>query len=106
MGETIWILHMMAILSLFLMAKFGTYRRTSRTYLFHFFIFRFMYYRLLEVLIADKTKNFKGTILIGFNNDGRRYFLIAIPTGTPVPERKIWYVFSHDLFRFIGYCIR
>ncbi len=87
MGERFGFYTMMAILSLFLMAKFGL---TGGEAGLIYSIFYFSIYVLAFVggLIADKTKNFKGTILVGLILMAIGYFLIAIPTGTPVPADK------------------
>ena len=86
-GERFGFYTMMAILSLFLMAKFGL---TGGEAGLIYSIFYFSIYVLAFVggLIADKTKNFKGTILVGLILMAIGYFLIAIPTGTPVPADK------------------
>ena len=87
MGERFGFYTMMAILSLFLMAKFGL---TGGQAGLIYSIFYFSIYVLSFVggLIADRTKNFKGTILIGLIMMAVGYFLIAIPTGTPVPQNQ------------------
>jgi POT family proton-dependent oligopeptide transporter len=41
---------------------------------------------LVGGLIADKTRNYKGTIMIGIITMAVGYFLMAIPTPTPVPN--------------------
>ena len=84
MGERFGFYTMMAILSLFLMSKFGL---TGSTAGIIYSIFYFSIYVLAFVggLIADKTKNFKGTIFVGLILMAVGYFLIAIPTPTPVP---------------------
>jgi len=87
MGERFGFYTMMAILALFISAKFGL--SGGKTGLIYS-IFYFSIYALALVggIIADKTKNYKGTILVGLILMSVGYFLIAIPTGTPVPAES------------------
>jgi len=87
MGERFGFYTMMAILALFLSAKFGL---TGSQAGIIYSIFYFSIYVLAFVggIIADRTKNYKGTILVGLILMSLGYFLIAIPTGTPVPADK------------------
>jgi POT family proton-dependent oligopeptide transporter len=84
MGERFGFYTMMAILSLFLVSKFGLSGGKAGLI---YSIFYFSIYALAFVggLIADKTKNYKGTILVGLLLMALGYLLIAIPTPTPVP---------------------
>jgi POT family proton-dependent oligopeptide transporter len=84
MGERFGFYTMMAILSLFLMSKFGL-DGTKAGIIYSIFYFSIYVLAFIGGLIADKTKNFKGTILIGLILMAIGYFLIAIPTQTPVP---------------------
>jgi POT family proton-dependent oligopeptide transporter len=87
MGERFGFYTMMAILALFLSAKFGlTGGQAGIIYsIFYFSIYGFAF---LGGIIADRTKNYKGTILVGLILMSLGYLLIAIPTGTPVPANK------------------
>jgi len=87
MGERFGFYTMMAILALFLSAKFGlTGGQTGIIYsIFYFSIYVLAFF---GGMIADRTKNYKGTILVGLILMSLGYFLIAIPTGTPVPADK------------------
>lgn len=87
MGERFGFYTMMAILSLFLMAKFGL-SETNAGIIYSIFYFSIYVLAFIGGLIADKTKNFKGTILVGLILMALGYFIIAIPTGTPVPADK------------------
>jgi POT family proton-dependent oligopeptide transporter len=85
MGERFGFYIMMAILSLFLMSKFGL-EKTESTTIYSIFYALIYLLALAGGLIADKTKKYKQTILIGLVLMSIGYFLIAIPTPTPVPN--------------------
>ncbi|HNX07539.1 MAG TPA: peptide MFS transporter [Bacteroidales bacterium] len=87
MGERFGFYTMMAILVLFLQAKFGL-SGPNAGIIYSIFYFSIYILAFVGGLIADKTKNFKGTILIGLIMMAVGYFLIAIPTSTPVPENS------------------
>ena len=87
MGERFGFYTMMAILSLFLMAKFGL-SETHAGIIYSIFYFSIYVLSFVGGLIADRTRNFKGTILIGLVMMAFGYLIIAIPTGTPVPADK------------------
>jgi len=87
MGERFGFYTMMAILSLFLMSKFGL-SGSKAGLIYSIFYFSIYVLAFVGGLIADKTKNYKGTILVGLILMSVGYFLIAIPTGTPVPADK------------------
>ena len=87
MGERFGFYTMMAILSLFLMAKFGL-DETKAGIIYSIFYFSIYILAFFGGLIADKTRNYKGTILTGLVLMTIGYFLIAIPTPTPVPAGK------------------
>ena len=87
MGERFGFYTMMAILSLFLMAKFGL-SETNAGLIYSIFYFSIYVLAFVGGLIADKTKNFKGTILIGLILMAVGYLCISIPTSTPVPANK------------------
>jgi len=84
MGERFGFYTMMAILVLFLQAKFGL-SGPNAGIIYSIFYFSIYVLAFVGGLIADKTKNFKGTILVGLIMMAVGYFLIAIPTPTPVP---------------------
>ncbi|MDD2562843.1 MAG: peptide MFS transporter [Salinivirgaceae bacterium] len=85
MGERFGFYTMMAILVLFLQAKFGLNGKDAGLI---YSVFYFSIYILAFVggLIADRIRNYKGTIFAGLIIMALGYFIIAIPTGTPVPE--------------------
>ena len=87
MGERFGFYTMMAILVLFLQAKFGLSGADAGVI---YSVFYFSIYILAFVggIIADKTQNFKGTILAGIIVMSLGYFMIAIPTPTPVPAES------------------
>jgi POT family proton-dependent oligopeptide transporter len=87
MGERFGFYTMMAILSLFLMAKFGLTGGQAGV-IYAIFYFSIYVLAFIGGLIADKTRNFKGTILTGLILMAVGYIIIAIPTGTPVPADK------------------
>ena len=87
MGERFGFYVMMAILSLFLMSKFGL-DETKAGIIYSVFYFAIYMMAFFGGIIADKTKNFKGTILAGLVLMAVGYFVIAIPTPTPVPAEK------------------
>ena len=57
--------------------------------LFHFLFFKFTFWRLVGGVIADKTRNYKGTILIGIVLMALGYVLLAIPSQTPVVNKAL-----------------
>ena len=79
----------MAILTLFISAKFGLDETTTG-------IIYSIFYALIYVLalvggiIADKTKNYKGTILTGIIMMAVGYVIIGFPTPTPVPHLGLY----------------
>lgn len=85
MGERFGFYIMMAILSLFLMSKFGL-EKTQSTIIYSIFYALIYLLALAGGLIADKTKKYKQTILAGLVLMSVGYLLIAIPTPTPVPN--------------------
>lgn len=85
MGERFGFYTMMAILSLFLMSKFGL-DETKSGIIYSVFYFSIYILAFVGGLIADGTRNYKGTILAGLCLMAIGYLLIAIPTPTPVPE--------------------
>lgn len=89
MGERFGFYTMMAILVLFLQAKFGLNGRDAGLI---YSVFYFSIYILAFVggVIADKTRNFKGTILVGIVVMAIGYLLLAIPTPTPVVNKSLF----------------
>ncbi|MBE6177763.1 MAG: peptide MFS transporter [Rikenellaceae bacterium] len=85
MGERFGFYTMMAILVLFLQTKFGLDGSTAgiiySTFYFSIYILAFV-----GGIIADRTRNFNGTILAGLLFMALGYVLIAIPSQTPVPD--------------------
>ena len=85
MGERFGFYIMMAILTLFISAKFGLDEATAG-YIYSGFYASIYLLALVGGIIADKTKNYKATIMWGLIVMSIGYFLIAIPTPTPVPN--------------------
>jgi proton-dependent oligopeptide transporter, POT family len=85
MGERFGFYIMMAILTLFISAKFGL-SETTTGYIYSAFYASIYLLALLGGVIADKTKNYKGTILFGLILMAVGYLFISIPTPTPVPN--------------------
>ena len=83
MGERFGFYTMMAILVLFLQAKFGL-NGTSAGYIYAAFYFSIYILALVGGIIADRIKNYKGTILVGLIMMAAGYAIMAIPTPTPV----------------------
>lgn len=88
MGERFGFYTMMAILVLFLQAKFGL-SGTNAGYIYSGFYFSIYILALAGGLIADKLRNYKGTILAGLVLMGLGYLILAIPTPTPVKNVPI-----------------
>jgi POT family proton-dependent oligopeptide transporter len=93
MGERFGFYTMMAILVLFLQAKFGLDGKDSGLI---YSIFYFSIYILAFVggLIADKIRNYKGTILAGLLTMAAGYVIMAIPTPTPVKNQILMLTLS------------
>lgn len=87
MGERFGFYTMMAILVLFLQAKFGLNGKDAGLI---YSVFYFSIYILAFVggIIADKLRNFKGVILTGIIVMAAGYLILAIPTESPVPVDK------------------
>ena len=84
MGERFGFYTMMAILLLFLQAKFGL-SGTDAGIIYSVFYSLIYILALAGGVIADKTKSFKGTILAGLVVMALGYLMVAVPTPTPVP---------------------
>jgi len=89
MGERFGFYIMMAILTLFISSKFGL-SETTTGYIYSAFYASIYLLALVGGLIADKTKNYKGTILIGIVTMAIGYLIIAVPTPTPVPNPGLY----------------
>jgi POT family proton-dependent oligopeptide transporter len=89
MGERFGFYTMMAILSLFLMSKFGL-DKTNSGIIYSVFYFSIYILALVGGIIADKTKNFKKTITAGIVLMAVGYLIIAIPTDTPVSNLPLF----------------
>ncbi len=89
MGERFGFYTMMAILVLFLQAKFGL-SGTDAGYIYSGFYFSIYILALVGGIIADKIQNFKGTITAGLFLMGAGYLIMAIPTPTPVASVSVY----------------
>ncbi len=89
MGERFGFYTMMAILALFLQAKFGLDGKNAG-YIYSTFYFSIYILAFVGGLIADKTRNYKGTILTGLIVMAVGYLLIAIPSPTPTPNKTLF----------------
>jgi POT family proton-dependent oligopeptide transporter len=93
MGERFGFYTMMAILVLFLQAKFGL-SGTDAGLIYSIFYFSIYILAFVGGLISDKTRNYKGTILIGLIVMAVGYGMIAFPTDTPVPNKTLFLIIS------------
>lgn len=97
MGERFGFYTMMAILSLFIMTKFGL-NETQTGIIYSIFYASIYLLALVGGLLADKTRNYKGVILTGLLLMTLGYFIIAIPTATPVPADKFGLLLAFTCF--------
>ncbi|MCK5637821.1 MAG: MFS transporter, partial [Flavobacteriaceae bacterium] len=93
MGERFGFYTMMAILVLFLQAKFGL-SGTNAGIIYSIFYFSIYILALVGGIIADKLKNYKGTILAGLLLMAGGYVILAIPTPTPVSSVPLFLTIS------------
>jgi proton-dependent oligopeptide transporter, POT family len=93
MGERFGFYTMMAILVLFLQAKFGL-NGTDAGLIYSIFYFSIYILAFVGGLIADKTRKYKSTILTGLAIMAVGYFIIAFPTPTPVPNKTLFLALS------------
>ena len=93
MGERFGFYTMMAILVLFLQSKFGL-DETNAGLIYGIFYALIYVLALVGGLIADRTRNYKGTILAGLFVIAGGYLLLSIPTQTPVPNKALFLSFS------------
>lgn len=89
MGERFGFYIMMAILSLFISAKFGLNEAVTG-YIYSGFYASIYLLALVGGVIADRTRSYKGTIQWGLIIMSVGYLLIAIPTPTPVPNFALY----------------
>lgn len=91
MGERFGFYVMMALLTLFLMSKFGI-TGTQSSFIGSVFYFGIYILALVGGIIADKTKKYKQTIMTGIVLMTVGYVILAIPTPTPAPPSS-YYLF-------------
>lgn len=89
LGERFGFYTMMAILVLFLQAKFGLSPTEAGT-IYSTFYFCIYILALIGGIIADKTHNFKGTICCGIVLMALGYVMLAIPSKTPVSSQTLF----------------
>ena len=93
MGERFGFYTMMAILTLFIQAKFGL--DGTKTGIIYSVFYALIYVlSLVGGIIADKTRKYKGTIQIGLIVMALGYVLMAIPTPTPVPNQALFLIIT------------
>ena len=95
MGERFGFYIMMAVLTLFISAKFGL-SETSTGYVYSIFYASIYALAVVGGIIADRTSQYKRTILAGLICMAVGYFIIAIPTPTPITH------FMYMLITFFG----
>ena len=93
LGERFGFYTMMAILVLFLQAKFGLNGKDAGL-IYSTFYFSIYILALVGGIIADKTRNYKGTIMTGIILMAVGYLILAIPTETPVVEKTLMLVLT------------
>jgi len=85
MGERFGFYTMMAILVLFLQAKFGL-SGTKAGIIYSIFYFSIYILAFVGGLIADRTRKYKATIMVGLMVMASGYVLLALPTPTAVGD--------------------
>ncbi|MDY6122675.1 MAG: peptide MFS transporter [Porphyromonas sp.] len=93
MGERFGFYTMMAILVLFLSAKFGLSETQAGT-IYSTFYFGIYALALIGGIIADRTKNFKGTILVGLILMTAGYAILSIPTEVTAGTKSVMLIFT------------
>lgn len=93
LGERFGFYTMMAILVLFLQTKFGLNGKDAG-FIYSTFYFSIYILALVGGIIADKTRNYKGTIMAGIILMAVGYLVLAIPTQTPVVHKTLMLVVS------------
>ena len=88
MGERFGFYIMMAILLLFLNYKFG-FTGSEGAIIYSVFYAMIYVLALVGGIIADRTKKYKSTILVGLILMSIGYVLLAIPTPTPVENKTL-----------------
>jgi POT family proton-dependent oligopeptide transporter len=91
MGERFGFYTMMAILVLFLQAKFGL-TGSKAGIIYGAFYFSIYFLALAGGAIADRLKNYKGTIMTGLILMAVGYLILAIPSKTPVSNQTLFLV--------------
>lgn len=89
MGERFGFYTMMAILALFLKAKFGL-TGTHAGLIYSIFYFSIYMLALVGGIIADRTRKYKSTIFMGLIVMAIGYVLLAIPTPTPTDHKALF----------------
>ena len=89
MGERFGFYVMMAILTLFLMSKYGLDKEGAGSIFTTFYFFIYLL-ALVGGIIADATKKYKGVILVGIILMALGYVVLAYPTPTPVPDKDLY----------------
>jgi len=100
MGERFGFYTMMAILVLFLQAKYDLSEENAG-YIYGVFYFLIYALALVGGLIADRTQNYKGTIMIGIVTMLMGYVLMAVPGfGLPLTVAGLFVIaFGNGLFK-------
>lgn len=89
MGERFGFYTMMAILTLFIQAQFGL-DGTNTGIIYSVFYALIYILSLVGGVIADRTRNYKGTIMAGLVIMALGYVLMSIPIPTPVPNMALY----------------
>ena len=93
MGERFGFYTMMAILVLFLQAKFGL-SGTDAGLIYSIFYFSIYILAFAGGLIADRTRKYKSTILTGLVIMAAGYLIVSFPTPTPVPNKTLFLILT------------
>ena len=93
LGERFGFYTMMAILVLFLQAKFGLDGKEAGL-IYSTFYFSIYILALIGGIIADRTRNYKGTIFTGIVLMAVGYLMLAIPSPTPVVNKTLFLVIT------------
>jgi len=93
MGERFGFYTMMAILVLFLQAKFGL-SGTDAGLIYSIFYFSIYILAFVGGIIADRTRKYKTTFLTGLIIMATGYLIVAFPTPTPVSNKTLFLILS------------
>lgn len=93
MGERFGFYTMMAILVLFLSAKFGLSEKDAGL-IYSTFYFGIYALALIGGIIADRTRNYKGTILVGLILMTAGYAILSIPTEITLDNKVVMLTFT------------